>query len=137
MTQLLVAGAAVLVVDQLSKAGISGRTLPFGDVLRLHPVRTMRARFARRDSHLWYFLYWLMALVAAVFLSRPGLPFESSLSGAGLGAALGGAAGNLADMIRNRAVTDFIDLPWWPSFNIADAAIVAGIAAAFTGALVR
>jgi signal peptidase II len=39
----------------------------------------------------------------------------------------GGALGNLADRIRAGAVTDFIDLPPWPPFNLADMAITAGV----------
>jgi signal peptidase II len=40
---------------------------------------------------------------------------------------IGGALGNLADRVRDGAVTDFIDLPLWPVFNLADVAIVAGV----------
>jgi signal peptidase II len=40
---------------------------------------------------------------------------------------IGGALGNLADRVRDGAVTDFIDLPLWPTFNLADLAIVAGV----------
>jgi signal peptidase II len=40
---------------------------------------------------------------------------------------IGGALGNLADRVRDGAVTDFIDLPLWPTFNLADVAIVAGV----------
>jgi signal peptidase II len=40
---------------------------------------------------------------------------------------IGGAVGNLADRVRDGAVTDFIDLPLWPVFNLADVAIVAGV----------
>jgi signal peptidase II len=40
---------------------------------------------------------------------------------------IGGALGNLADRARDGAVTDFIDLPLWPTFNLADVAIVAGV----------
>jgi len=40
---------------------------------------------------------------------------------------LGGALGNLADRVRDGAVIDFIDLPLWPTFNLADAAITAGV----------
>ena len=43
------------------------------------------------------------------------------------GLLLGGALGNLADRVRDGAVTDFIDLPLWPSFNLADLAIVLGV----------
>jgi signal peptidase II len=40
---------------------------------------------------------------------------------------IGGALGNLADRVRDGAVTDFIDLPLWPTFNLADVAIVLGV----------
>jgi signal peptidase II len=40
---------------------------------------------------------------------------------------LGGALGNLADRVRDGAVTDFIHLPLWPTFNLADVAIVVGV----------
>ena len=36
------------------------------------------------------------------------------------GLLLGGAVGNLIDRVRQGAVTDFIDLPLWPAFNVAD-----------------
>jgi signal peptidase II len=48
-----------------------------------------------------------------------------------MGALLGGALGNLADrLLRHHqgAVIDFIDLRWWPVFNVADAAITVGAA---------
>lgn len=40
---------------------------------------------------------------------------------------IGGALGNLADRVRDGAVTDFISLPLWPTFNLADLAIVFGV----------
>ena len=40
---------------------------------------------------------------------------------------LGGALGNLADRVRDGAVIDFIDLPLWPTFNLADVAITVGV----------
>ena len=45
-----------------------------------------------------------------------------------VGLLAGGALGNLADRARVDAVTDFIDLPAWPPFNVADIAITAGVA---------
>ncbi len=39
----------------------------------------------------------------------------------------GGAVGNLTDRIRAGAVTDFVDLPHWPPFNLADMSITAGV----------
>ncbi len=43
------------------------------------------------------------------------------------GLLIGGATGNLIDRTRERAVTDFIDLPLWPAFNVADVAITFGV----------
>jgi signal peptidase II len=40
---------------------------------------------------------------------------------------VGGALGNLADRVRDGAVIDFIDLPLWPTFNLADVAITTGV----------
>ncbi|HIK88450.1 MAG TPA: signal peptidase II [Dehalococcoidia bacterium] len=43
------------------------------------------------------------------------------------GMQFGGAIGNIIDRIRIGHVTDFIDVGWWPVFNIADSSIVIGI----------
>ena len=43
------------------------------------------------------------------------------------GLLLGGAIGNIVDRLRDGAVTDFIKLPLWPAFNIADVAITFGV----------
>lgn len=45
-----------------------------------------------------------------------------------VGLLTGGALGNLADRVRAGAVIDFVDIPLWPTFNLADVAIVAGVA---------
>jgi signal peptidase II len=44
-----------------------------------------------------------------------------------LGLLIGGSASNLIDRVRLGHVTDFIDLSFWPSFNLADAFIVSGV----------
>jgi signal peptidase II len=44
----------------------------------------------------------------------------------GVGLLAGGALGNLADRARDGFVTDFVDPPLWPAFNLADVAITAG-----------
>jgi signal peptidase II len=53
-------------------------------------------------------------------------PLSSVLA---MGLLLGGATGNLVDRLARHhsgAVIDFIDLRWWPVFNVADACIVTG-----------
>ena len=69
----------------------------------------------------------LVALVAmlvwfATAPSRPGLWLA-------VGLLLGGAVGNLIDRLRIDGVTDFIDPPLWPAFNVADIAITLGAVA--------
>jgi signal peptidase II len=75
----------------------------------------------------------LVAVVLlAVWLVRTG----SRLSAVALGLILGGAAGNVIDRVIHGAVMDFVlfhitAATWtfqWYVFNVADAAIVAGVA---------
>ena len=40
---------------------------------------------------------------------------------------LGGAIGNILDRIGDGAVTDFVKLPRWPAFNVADIAVTLGV----------
>jgi signal peptidase II len=54
------------------------------------------------------------------------LPHQTPELRLSLGLILGGAAGNLVDRLRLGHVIDFIDLTYWPVFNIADASICAG-----------
>ena len=69
----------------------------------------------------------LVALVALVaFLLTQG---RRPLVWLPAGLLLGGAIGNLVDRVLDGAVTDFIDLPYWPAFNLADTAITLGVVA--------
>jgi signal peptidase II len=45
------------------------------------------------------------------------------------GLLLGGALGNIVDRVRDGAVTDFLKIPAWPAFNVADVAITVGVVA--------
>ncbi len=45
----------------------------------------------------------------------------------GVGLLSGGAVGNLVDRLGDGSVTDFIDPPLWPAFNVADIAITSGV----------
>ena len=63
-----------------------------------------------------------LGLVLVWFARDPGRP----AMWLAVGLLTGGALGNLADRARVGAVTDFIDPPVWPAFNLADVAITAG-----------
>lgn len=75
-------------------------------------------------------------LAAAAVVTLALLAQRTPLAAAGLGTALGGAAGNVLDRVRRGSVVDFVSIGWWPTFNLADAAIVAGGGLALLGAVV-
>lgn len=54
-----------------------------------------------------------------------------------VGLLCGGAFGNLIDRLRIDSVVDFLDPPLWPAFNLADIAIVAGVALLVTTLFAR
>jgi signal peptidase II len=74
----------------------------------------------------------VVALVVIVYLLL-GLRMEGSRLGMiAVGMVMGGAAGNVVDrLFRGEgwfrgAVVDFIDLQWWPVFNVADIGVTVG-----------
>ena len=79
---------------------------------------------------------WLFAaatLIVSGLIVLTAFRSRNAVSALGLGLVLGGALGNLADRaLRGPGlsghVVDFIDLHWWPVFNVADSAIVIGAA---------
>ena len=71
---------------------------------------------------------WMLAYFARAGARHPVLPVA-------VGLLIGGAAGNLTDRMRLGHVTDFLDLTYWPTFNLADMFIVSGVAI-LLGALV-
>ncbi len=130
-------GIGILLADQWSKRAIQGRGSDrhagWGTVVRFKFAPHRHKSFEGTGSRAALVLTWVLALVCAVILHRFAARFQSAVSLAGLGLAFGGAASNLLDILRRRYVVDFIDLGWWPVFNLADVAILAGLAAAFLG----
>lgn len=86
------------------------------------------------DAGGWQQLFFGAAAVGiSAFLSALILRHRTdALLCTGCALVIGGALGNLADRLLAGAVTDFLDFHigalHWPAFNIADAAIVAGVA---------
>ena len=68
-----------------------------------------------------------MVLSIIVVALRSGQLFQPLVAQIGLGSAIGGATSNLYDRIRRGAIIDFIDVGWWPVFNLADVAITLGV----------
>ncbi len=66
-------------------------------------------------------ILWMVGYFARSGARHPVLPIA-------LGFLIGGSLGNLVDRIRLGHVTDFLDLTYWPAFNLADTFIVSGVA---------
>ncbi len=125
--------ALVYVVDLVTKHLAVTRLDPadpvqvVGDILRLTVVRNPGAAFSTGTSFTVVLsLVAIAAVVAVLVLSRR----VGSLGWAvALGLLLGGVAGNLTDRLFRAPgvlrghVVDFLQLPNWPVFNVADISI--------------
>lgn len=131
---MLVAGSVVLFLDQWSKRVVALRSgqsaVSVGSAVRIRHTRNTRELYCNNFVRVALVMVWVAALVSGIMLHSAGAQLQSRISMVGLGAALGGAAGNLLDILRRRFIVDFIDLGWWPVFNLADVAIIAGVALA-------
>jgi signal peptidase II len=126
----LVVCLAVVALDQASKAVVSG-SVDIGH--RTGALLGFRIAHAENSGVAFGFLggggavVVVITVVALGFVlawfwrdpARPGLWLAAGLIA-------GGAIGNLIDRVRIGAVTDFIDPPLWPTFNVADVAITVG-----------
>jgi signal peptidase II len=123
--------AAVVVVDQLTKTWAL-RSLADGPVDLVWTLRLKLTINSGAAFGLGRGLGPVLVVAAVAVLVVLGmLARSSSLSPVGavaLGLVLGGALGNLVDrLVRDQGgVVDFVDLQWWPVFNVADAAISVG-----------
>lgn len=130
--------AAVLVVDQLSKVW-AVRTLEgqpdrpiVGELLKLSFVRNPGAAFGLGGGAT--IVFSLVAIAVAVVLFRMSTRLVSLWWAVALGLMLGGALGNLLDRILREPaplqghVVDFLRLPNWPVFNVADMSLVCAAA---------
>lgn len=90
-----------------------------------------------RNSGIAFGLFssWTSAVAALTGIVIAGLFVYFARAGAShpllpvaLGLLAGGSASNLLDRLRLGYVTDYLELQYWPSFNLADTFIVAGVA---------
>jgi len=130
------AAAVVVAVDQLTKHlalnGLDDGPIDLVGTLRLNLTFNSGAAFSLGSGRtIWI---TLVATVVAVVLVRMGWRADRRLWALGLGTVLGGAGGNLVDRYLRDGdgfgaghVVDFVDLQWWPVFNVADVALWVGI----------
>lgn len=119
--------AKALVRDRLSPPGTSVRVL--GDLVRFTHTRNTGAAFGMLPGNRYIFVGVSIVVIVSILVyawrSRPSRPMIV----AALGLVCGGAAGNLIDRAFIGYVTDFVQVPFdFPVFNVADSAIVVGVA---------
>ena len=127
--------ALVVTLDQLSKLWVRNNPpemelLPgFLDFIY---VNNYGSAFGLLANQTFLLITITIATLVIILLFLHHLSSTSILTIMSAGLILGGALGNLIDRIRFGYVTDFIDIHLhnffhWPTFNVADAAVVIGI----------
>jgi signal peptidase II len=128
---LLLAAILLIVLDQLTKSFVlsrlrEGQTASFGLVaIRRLLNQRVHGRFFQSNAAL--VALWIAELVLLVSVIQFEPFFQGVVAPIALGAALGGAGSNVLDRVWRDGVVDFIDFKFWPVFNLADVAIVAGV----------
>jgi signal peptidase II len=128
--------AAVVALDQASKAWAvaalsDGPIKLIDDVLALRMTRNPGGAFSVFTG--FTPLLALLAAVLVVVIIRTTRRTSDRVMAYTLALVLGGAVGNLLDrLVRSPGflrghVVDFIDLSFWPTFNLADSVITVGV----------
>lgn len=126
-----VVAAVALALDQISKALVRSEIAPgeridliLGvDLVRVSNDGIAFGLFSEAGSLAIALAAGAFTLLIAYFLLAADRP-ELWLP---LGLLTGGALGNLTDRVTEGSVTDFIDPPGWPAFNLADVEITLGV----------
>jgi len=142
--------ALIGLVDQISKALVLQRmedvqrTLPVTSFLNFVLVWNKGVTFGFLSRMEQRYIPYILIGVAAVILFLLGrwlIRTQSTMVALALGAIMGGAIGNVIDRVRYGAVADFLDFYYkdyhWYAFNVADAAIVTGVALLLLDGMVR
>lgn len=134
MPLVLGVAAFVVLVDQLSKAIAVAQLTDhepiklLGGLLTLRLLRNAGAAFGLATGFSIIFTFFAAAVVSII--ARVSRRLTSRSWAVALGMLLGGASGNLLDRVFRAPsplrghVVDFLELPHWPVFNLADSSIV-------------
>lgn len=133
MIWTFVVWALVYALDQVTKVQAVSHLEPgverslVGGVLRLHLIRNPGAAFSFATGSTWIFT--VLSVIVVVVVVRLARRLHSTAWALALGFLLAGATGNLTDRLLREPgfarghVVDFLQLPHWPIFNVADASI--------------
>jgi len=133
-----VIAAAVVIVDRITKIYVERHFgVPYGPrqvvdhVLYLTVTRNAGAAFGLFQN----FTVGFLLISAVVYYGR--LPARDWPARLGLALVFGGAIANAYDRGVKGSVVDFIQVPHWPIFNVADSAITVGVAVLLIGTVWR
>jgi signal peptidase II len=133
---LIVAAVSVLAVDIATKVAAStalaNRSIELPGPVDLRLSYNPGVAFGVGDSlPTWLILALTTAVAVAIAVAAWRGFFASSLAA---GVVVGGAIANVADRAQAGTVVDMLYTGWWPTFNVADIAVVCGgFALAITG----
>jgi signal peptidase II len=121
----------VVGLDQATKALVEANLVPGEKVEVLGPLELTLAHNEGIAFGLASGSGGLLVALTLTTLCLVGFLFSRDPAQPGrwiaVGLLAGGALGNLADRIREGAVTDFVDVASWPPFNLADVSITVGV----------
>jgi signal peptidase II len=133
---------AVFVLDKVTKNLVEA-SVPFGTevpavghLVGITNVRNSGAAFGLAPAGAGIFLVASMIVSIALVIYVARTP-TSLWGGLVLGLILGGTIGNGFDRLFYGFVTDFINVHFWPVFNVADSAISTGVVLLIAGTLLR
>jgi len=123
--------AAVIALDQATKAlvrsgvaiGDRDGVFPGVEIVHVRNEGVAFSRFSGGGTVVAVIVGAALLALLAYFVTH----LDKPLVWLPTGMLLGGALGNVVDRIRDGAVTDFIKLPGWPAFNVADVSITCGV----------
>ncbi|MCK4324791.1 MAG: signal peptidase II [Armatimonadetes bacterium] len=125
-------GLLILAADQLTKFA-AVRLLPAGEsrpllgaYLSLTVQRNTGAAFGMFPAATTALIALAAIIIIFIAVWGPQMAQSNRLLAVGLAMTLGGATGNLIDRLRLGYVLDFLDLHFWPVFNVADIGITCG-----------
>lgn len=116
----------IVFVDQLSKFLVRRFSSSLGQFPLLVFVRNYGAGFGILHGQRVFLIIFSFIVIGLILHYYDEIPelWHMRMFAAFL---LGGTVGNLFDRLLFGYVTDFIDLGFWPTFNIADAAVTVGV----------
>ncbi len=129
---LWVLAAVILLLDQSTKSIIVGwldwgESWPSEGLFRFTHARNTGTAFSLFQGHSNILSFVAVIAVGVLLWVYATTGAKSFILRLALGLQLGGALGNLLDRLQQGYVTDFIDVGWWPIFNVADSAISIGM----------